>query len=838
MRLGSSNVFKKFKTTSLSVALFSGLLAVIPISSGHAEPSCATPTLTATIQYQGGTVTGLGKKKSKVIDDCNGAFAIEIPTRTNYVFAGWLDDTSANAGGVAYTGLSAGTTSWAPSEADKNPDTGYGNNFYLFAQWTPISYAVSYDFQGATGNATAAMTPQFAGNNFLIGSYISGSVLSLPVPTKTGYTFGGWAYGGVTRSPGYQFTMPTNAVTFVAQWTPIQYSISFNANGSTSGSVPTALSYTTGDTPTAISNTYNSNNLLRTNYTFGGWGVDAETTTALTTYSGLSNTTLYAIWLGNRYTVSFSVGAGVIGSAPSSQVNKLAGSTITLPNPTEAQLSKTGYNLIGWNDGSQSFGLGSSYTVPNGAITLTAVWAGKTYTITFDSQTATSGSLPATMTYNVGATFTRPANPGNLAKAGYLFIGWQDSNGTVVYPSYVPTGSTTFSARWEANQYLILYDYNDGRGWWQSGWYSSGNPPTTLLVPVKNGLTFAGWFDRGGGTRLGDPSNSFLTYAPSNPCDNYPICRTIWASARWTANTYTISFDSNTAASGSVPVNRYWTGGQTETALPLNTGSLSKPFYTFGGWSATADGGTKVSSYNTGADKTFYAIWKPVSNKVSFNSNGAGSTVSPSSATSTGGSLVTLPTPTRTGYIVSGWFDAASGGNKVGNAGDTYQPNSAITIYAQWAANSNTVTFNANDRSGGTPPTQTITTGVATALTSSPVARTGYTLAGWAINADGSGTRYTNGQTVTIASGLNLYARWTANTNTVTFNNNGGSGSMASQNITSGVATALRSNTFTRAGYRFVGWGSNSSGGDPTYSNGASVTVTSDLTLWARWTKS
>ena len=34
----------------------------------------------------------------------------------------------------------------------------------------------------------------------------------------------------------------------------------------------------------------------------------------------------------------------------------------------------------------------------------------------------------------------------------------------------------------------------------------------------------------------------------------------------------------------------------------------------------------------------------------------------------------TLPTPTRTGYTFTGWYDAASGGNKIGNAGATYTP--------------------------------------------------------------------------------------------------------------------------------------------------------------------
>jgi uncharacterized repeat protein (TIGR02543 family) len=70
----------------------------------------------------------------------------------------------------------------------------------------------------------------------------------------------------------------------------------------------------------------------------------------------------------------------------------------------------------------------------------------------------------------------------------------------------------------------------------------------------------------------------------------------------------------------------------------------------------------------------------------------------------------------------------------------------------------------------------------------------------------------------------------------VTFNANGGSGSMASQTITSGVPTSLRTKSFTRTGYTFDGWAT-SSGGAKTYSDGQSVTITSGLALWARWTR-
>jgi uncharacterized repeat protein (TIGR02543 family) len=317
-------------------------------------------------------------------------------------------------------------------------------------------------------------------------------------------------------------------------------------------------------------------------------------------------------------------------------------------------------------------------------------------------------------------------------------------------------------------------------------------------------------------------------------CNNYPICNTIWAGARWSANTYTISFDSNTATSGSAPANLSWTGGQGATALPSSAGSLSKPFYNFGGWSATSSGSTRVSSYATGADKTFYAIWTPTSYRVTYNSNG-GQALSPTSAISTAGSLITLPTPTRTGYTSTGWYDALTGGAKVGDAGNTYQPSSAITIYARWSANSNTVTFHKNDGSGATA-TQSITSGVATALSNStPFTRAGYTFTGWTRNADGSGTVYQNGQSVVITAGLNLYARWNANTNTVTFKKNDGTASASGQIIRSGVSTALSANTFTRAGWIFDGWSANQDGSGAQYANNQPVTVTAGMTLWAKW---
>ena len=172
-------------------------------------------------------------------------------------------------------------------------------------------------------------------------------------------------------------------------------------------------------------------------------------------------------------------------------------------------------------------------------------------------------------------------------------------------------------------------------------------------------------------------------------CDNYNPCKTIWAGARWNANTYTISFDANTAASGSVPANQSFTSGGAKTTLSGNiaTPPLAKPFYTFGGWSATSSGTSKVTSYAGTTDQIFYAIWNPVSYKVSFNSNGSGSSVTPANATSVAGANITLPTPTRSGFTFAGWYTNATSGTLVGLGGASYQPNSAITLFARWTKN-------------------------------------------------------------------------------------------------------------------------------------------------------
>ena len=115
---------------------------------------------------------------------------------------------------------------------------------------------------------------------------------------------------------------------------------------------------------------------------------------------------------------------------------------------------------------------------------------------------------------------------------------------------------------------------------------------------------------------------------------------------------------------------------------------------------------------------------------------------------------------------------------------------------------------------------------------------TGYTFAGWF-------TTLTDGEQVqdnaTLTADLTLYAQWTANSYTVTFDANGGEGSMNQQTFTYDVAQALNQNTFTRTGYSFTGWNTQADGNGSTYVDKAEVQnltaeAGANITLYAQWT--
>jgi uncharacterized repeat protein (TIGR02543 family) len=209
-----------------------------------------------------------------------------------------------------------------------------------------------------------------------------------------------------------------------------------------------------------------------------------------------------------------------------------------------------------------------------------------------------------------------------------------------------------------------------------------------------------------------------------------------------------------------------------------------------GTWSTFSDG-TSVSTNTTvtglnrgsnyefqvGAENIMGTTWDSTISQTtaytysltySYNLATGGNSV-PTAIFTTGGTAITLPTPTRTGYTFSGWYSDAGLSSKIGDAGASYSPTGtslALNAYAKWTANTYSVTYNYNSATGGDRPViDSFTTG-GTAITLPTPTRTGYTFAGWYFDAGliykigDAGENYSPpGSPLTLSA----YAEWTRN---------------------------------------------------------------------------
>ena len=253
--------------------------------------------------------------------------------------------------------------------------------------------------------------------------------------------------------------------------------------------------------------------------------------------------------------------------------------------------------------------------------------------------------------------------------------------------------------------------------------------------------------------------------------------------------------------------------------------------YKFNGWYTAASGGTKITdttNVTITSNQTLYAQWIANNYTVTFNANG-GSTSTASKSVIYGSTYGALPTPTRTGYAFNGWYTAASGGTKITSTTNVSLTTNQ-TLYAQWTANKYTITYNANG--GILTTTSTGVTYGSTYGTLPTPNRTGYIFNGW-YTATTGGTKITSSSTVSVTDNQTLYAQWTANKYTMTFDAKGGNVSPSSKSITYG-STYGTLPTPTRTGYTFVGWFTTENG-SLEVTQGNVVTVLYDQTVYARW---
>ena len=232
---------------------------------------------------------------------------------------------------------------------------------------------------------------------------------------------------------------------------------------------------------------------------------------------------------------------------------------------------------------------------------------------------------------------------------------------------------------------------------------------------------------------------------------------------------------------------------------------------------------------------------------ITFDLNGGLGSVSPQDVEK-GGTLPTIGSiPTRIGYTFMGWYDNQdyTKGTQYYNASNVrvrlFDKESNITLYAHWKANTYTISFNANGGSGNSSTKNVTYDGILPTIGSVPT-REGYTFLGWYDNQDYTkGTQYYNERNVPVVKkyiktlNITLYAHWKENIYTITFNPNGGTGSMTSQSFYGNVSQTIKVNTYKRTGYIFNGWNTKPNGTGTSYKDRESVVFRNDTTLYAQW---
>lgn len=292
------------------------------------------------------------------------------------------------------------------------------------------------------------------------------------------------------------------------------------------------------------------------------------------------------------------------------------------------------------------------------------------------------------------------------------------------------------------------------------------------------------------------------------------------------APTFTATFNAN-GGTGSM------TAQTGSTAANLTSNAFNRTGYTFSGWNTAANGsGTSYAngaSYAFNANVTLYAQWTAIPKVVTFDANGG--TGSMATQSSSSAANLTPNSFVRTGFTFGGWNTAANGsGTSYANSA-SFAFAADATLYAQWTANAKTVTFNAN---GGTGSMASQSSASAANLTPNSLVRTGFTFAGWNTAANGSGVTYANLASYPFIADVTLYAQWTANPKVVTFDANGGTGSMATQS--GSTAANLTANTLVQSGFTFAGWNTAANGTGTAYADQASYAFAADVTLYAQWT--
>ena len=497
-------------------------------------------------------------------------------------------------------------------------------------------------------------------------------------------------------------------------------------------------------------------------YTFAGWYTGPNGTGRHITAESLveeGDNGLYASWTANKYVVKFHANGGDGYMTP--QTNEYDTVFCLASNA----FTRVSYRFLGWatNETGEvvyedGVVVSNMTAVAGGVVDLYAVWEWITMEVSFDANGGAfcgsqEAAIPAIVVTNGVAYGALP----EVAWTGYAFDGWSnalDAGSDKVTAETIVTNdaSHTLYAQWTANEYTLTFDANGGSLGTQSPTkaVTYDSAVGILPVPTRTGYTYGGW-------HMGGEEITAETI--------YQTAGDATATAYWTANDYTVEYNSNGGEGEMLSqTNTY------DLAANLASNAFTRTSHRFLGWATNETGeavfvdGVVASNLTAvaGGSVTLYAVWELMTVEVSFDSQG-GAPVPTNRVLVVEAPYCELPDVSRAGFTFVGWWTGPDGTGRRVTAQSLVESGDGA-LYACWLTNAYTVRFDANGGDGSMSD-QVFRYGEEMPLDANAFHVLDCRFTGWSIAPDGD-VVYADGEVVSnvtvVAEGVvTLYAQWT-----------------------------------------------------------------------------
>lgn len=602
---------------------------------------------------------------------------------------------------------------------------------YLYADMQPVEYTVKFDSNGGTLKEGADEYEPVK------MKYSKTYTIDCGRYERTGYKLTGWS----TEKDGTgQFTKAVNLmdtageVTLYAKWTPITYTITFDANVEDGEDVdgytdPVRMTY---DKPSKIGMC----GFEYKGHVFTGWNTEPDGSgMAITDNQVVENLSatdksvfkLYAQWRLIKYTVKFDIGIGATGTAPDS-IECEYGKSFVAPEYDSDAMNRPGYRLDYWctningveeGDGNSAIEPGQSCDIiladEDGAeVILYAVWRSESFKLRYVTGTDEQIKDSNKISTNSSRGIITPGADSSY-KEGYEFAGWntkEDGTGTQIDDRFMPLNSkevirggtideeddytivVTLYAQWTPNTYEIVINLRSpGYG---NGSLGANTQMTYTVVfgekfasklptPTLKGYDFLGW---------ATSDNKLITsdseYKYTDDIEVHPV---------WKIKQFAVVFDcSGASISGKNTYTKIYNYNEKiGNIVPVLTTAQKNANKKFVGWYYVKNvNGRQEKKYITKNSKVTFLVTLKAdisrpTYKVTYNLNykrnnrvvkGYENVLYNQTLGELGAGSIYNRCRKRTGYLFGGWYYKS--GNRWIKVGNNTRIEGSVTLTAKW----------------------------------------------------------------------------------------------------------------------------------------------------------